>query len=309
MSVFQMRQIMADLEEKFQLAMQEQNIQDINSDSEEECLCDCENCSDNNCSECLCCDDCKVCDLCNEYEEFDLIDEEYKNNVQQTICPHYDNNISFVAPCCKKEYKCIKCHDDNEDHKVDKNKIKKIICFFCDTSQKIKNSCINKTCSMSFGRYICYKCFIFTNSNKYVHHCDLCNKCIEYKSLHCKYCNHCYPELMDHNCLKLDNCPICLNKIKKKDLFTLSCGHITHKECYNFISKNTHKCPICNKTINDMTKEYLYLDKEILKNKVPKELKEKVNIQCNDCRKESNVDFHYIGLKCKNCSSYNTYQI
>jgi len=32
-------------------------------------------------------------------------------------------------------------------------------------------------------------------------------------------------------------------------------------------------------------------------------------ISCNDCSAKSNVQFHFLGLKCDNCSSYNTSQV
>lgn len=32
-------------------------------------------------------------------------------------------------------------------------------------------------------------------------------------------------------------------------------------------------------------------------------------ISCNDCSAKSNVPFHFLGMKCDNCSSYNTSQI
>ena len=50
---------------------------------------------------------------------------------------------------------------------------------------------------------------------------------------------------------------------------------------------------------------------QIIKNNImPDEYKnKKVNILCNDCEKISNVNFHFIAMKCSNCCSYNTKQL
>lgn len=35
-------------------------------------------------------------------------------------CKHYKRNCKLLAPCCNKLYTCIRCHDDLEDHSVDR---------------------------------------------------------------------------------------------------------------------------------------------------------------------------------------------
>lgn len=43
---------------------------------------------------------------------------------------------------------------------------------------------------------------------------------------------------------------------------------------------------------------------------MPEEYKDlKMLIMCNDCLQRSEVDFHIVGGKCKNCKSYNTSRI
>ena len=43
---------------------------------------------------------------------------------------------------------------------------------------------------------------------------------------------------------------------------------------------------------------------------MPEEYKDfKMLIMCNDCLQRSEVNFHIIGGKCKNCKSYNTSRI
>ena len=66
------------------------------------------------------------------------IEEEFK-------CDHYSRNCSIIAPCCDKEFDCRICHDNfyediekdyKKKHKIDRYKIKEIICKKCKTRQK-----------------------------------------------------------------------------------------------------------------------------------------------------------------------------
>ena len=45
-----------------------------------------------------------------------------------------------------------------------------------------------------------------------------------------------------------DECPICLEHIKKKDLFIKPCGHKFHKHCYmEALYFGYDKCPVCDR--------------------------------------------------------------
>ena len=60
----------------------------------------------------------------------------------------------------------------------------------------------------------------------------------------------------------------------------------------------------------DMKHYFDMLDIEINNTPLPDEYKDKdVEILCNDCEQKSTVKFHFYGLKCKSCCSYNTTQI
>lgn len=41
---------------------------------------------------------------------------------QETIlgCSHYKRNCKLLAPCCKKLFTCIRCHDETTDHSLDR---------------------------------------------------------------------------------------------------------------------------------------------------------------------------------------------
>ncbi len=223
-------------------------------------------------------------------------------------CEHMDNNFKINSGCCSKIYCCSKEHNLDNDHILDtKNTV--IICGYCDIEQKISEYCI--ACNKKLKtKYVCKKCFVFDESNKYKFHCDICDLChYEEKSEldNCKKCNVCYLKKSKHICISLENnCPICLDDLKSDTLINLCCGHIIHSKCYKSLIENTYKCPLCSKTIIDMTKEFLKLNEQIeqsrqLDNNIV--LKE---IYCYDCEKKSQTIFSYLGLKCMNCKSFNT---
>ena len=52
-------------------------------------------------------------------------------------CIHYKRRCLFVSPCCSKIYPCRVCHDENNDHTLDRHKVEEIICSVCNTRQKV----------------------------------------------------------------------------------------------------------------------------------------------------------------------------
>lgn len=56
-----------------------------------------------------------------------------------------------------------------------------------------------------------------------------------------------------------DNCPICFEKIDKKERYFLPCSHYFHQDCVEkWLRKNT-KCPICK---TDVYQDDVYQDDE-----------------------------------------------
>ena len=68
-------------------------------------------------------------------------------------CSHYIRNCMIYANCCNKYYPCRLCHDEEEDHKINRYEIKTIICKECKTIQDSSNQCIN--CNIQFAEYFC----------------------------------------------------------------------------------------------------------------------------------------------------------
>lgn len=56
-----------------------------------------------------------------------------------------------------------------------------------------------------------------------------------------------------------------------------------------------------------MTEVWETMDQQIAQQTMPQEFANATaHILCNDCEKKSNVSFHFFGLKCAECGSYNT---
>ena len=93
-----------------------------------------------------------------------------------TECKHYKRECNIVAKCCGKVYGCRLCHDENENHKIDRYATEEIVCKKCETRQPVSNKCIN--CGIKFGKYFCGKCRLWNDNNEdEVFHCDDCKVC------------------------------------------------------------------------------------------------------------------------------------
>ena len=90
----------------------------------------------------------------------------------------------------------------------------------------------------------------------------------------------------------------------------MKCGHSIHKKCYEAHLKVSYKCPICSKSLVNMEYQFRNLDILIMAQPMPTEFRDtKATILCNDCSAKSTVPYHWIGLKCSICRSYNTAQL
>lgn len=88
------------------------------------------------------------------------------------------------------------------------------------------------------------------------------------------------------------------------------CGHSIHKKCYDQHMKVSYKCPICNKSLANMETQFRNLDVAIQSQPMPPEFRDtKAVLLCNDCSARSTVPYHWLGLKCSICRSYNTVEL
>ena len=238
------------------------------------------------------------------------------------MCEHYKRNCNIICTTCNEEFPCRHCHDnikyeENPDiissHKIDRRLIKEIVCRECNTRQSVSNKCIK--CEIQFGNYFCLICNYFDNEDKGQFHCEQCGICRvggRDNFFHCSKCNACYSNSLQDNHICIDNsmnqnCVICMD-----DLFTsttgvsiMKCGHTIHQQCLTDYMKSNYKCPICQKSI--YTHHFPYIQQEVDNTIMPEEYSDTTkNIICNDCNKDSVVNFHIIAMKCLHCDSFNT---
>lgn len=88
------------------------------------------------------------------------------------------------------------------------------------------------------------------------------------------------------------------------------CGHGIHRACYDRHMKSSYKCPICSKSTVNMETQFRNLDRAIDAQPMPPQFQDtKAMVSCNDCYAKSAVKYHWLGLKCAICDSYNTAQL
>lgn len=156
-------------------------------------------------------------------------------------------------------------------------------------------------------------------AGKDIYHCPFCNVCRRGKGLgidafHCMRCNACMSlDLFNkHVCREHameSNCPICHEDlfVSSQPVKELPCGHFMHSACFAEHTKHYYTCPICFKSIGDLTLYFQMLDRLLMTEKMPAELANATqNIQCNDCSTKSTVKYHFVYHKCPSCRSYNT---
>nr|XP_043635821.1 E3 ubiquitin-protein ligase MIEL1-like isoform X2 [Erigeron canadensis] len=229
-------------------------------------------------------------------------------------CEHYRRRCKIRAPCCNQIFFCRHCHNDftgaltdpKERHEVVRQDIKQVICDICSTEQEVAQICTN--CGVKMGEYFCGICKFYDDDiSKQQFHCDDCGICRvggRENYFHCQKCGSCYDiKLLDnHACVENSmkhHCPICYEFLfdSIKSVSIMKCGHTMHVECADeMINQNQYRCPICSKSMGDMSATWRRIDEE-------------VSILCNDCNNTSKVPFHIFGHKCSHCNSYNTRRI
>jgi len=118
-----------------------------------------------------------------------------------------------------------------------------------------------------------------------------------------------------HKCIERASdcdCPICGEYMftSPRPVVFMLCGHSIHQECYYEHMKSSYKCPICSKSTVNMETQFRNLDRAIDSQPMPPQFRDtKAMVSCNDCYAKSAVKYHWLGLKCAICDSYNTAQL
>lgn len=244
-------------------------------------------------------------------------------------CSHYRRRCRIIAPCCNEMFDCRHCHNEYKNninvdqklrHEIPRHKVERVICSLCDTEQEVQQVCIN--CGVCMGRYFCETCKLFDDDiSKRQYHCNGCGICRiggKENFFHCPKCRCCYSVLLrnSHPCVEgamHHDCPVCFEYLFESinDVTVMPCGHTIHKNCLKEMQEHyQYACPLCSKSVCDMSKVWEKFDMEIAATPMPEPYQDKkVWILCNDCEITSEVQFHFVAQKCPCCKSYNTRQI
>lgn len=260
------------------------------------------------------------------------------NNMDPTSmigCEHYERSIQIYASCCNKWFSCHVCHNSESNHEIDRKQIHNIKCLTCNMEQKSSEYCINDICKLnedinpkSSGQipkkklchYVCTLCGLYSNDiSKDIYHCDGCGICRvgpKENYYHCLLCKLCYPLAAKdiHKCTinRLDQkCAICQNglfDIRDNIIPFDKCQHAMCAICYKEYIKTNYRCPICRKSICDMSLRWIMIDNDLDNQILPLPYSEMTrDIICADCdKKSSSVPFDFQYHKCNHCGSYNT---
>lgn len=238
-----------------------------------------------------------------------------------SACVHYERNCNIVAPCCNIVYGCRICHDElspSGHSPMNRFLVREVVCKLCGTRQAASNQCIS--CHSLFGEYHCNLCNLWMSLSKKPFHCTQCGFCRVGGVDAFRHCNECCMcisvSVFDtHQCFKdkyKNNCPVC-----REDMFSsrqspqdLPCGHAIHAHCFRKLAGFDYRCPICKKTVvsqQSMAAAWEARARDIAEHPMPGDLQRIVDIMCNDCEMKSHRrNWHFLGIQCPNCNSFNT---
>ena len=162
---------------------------------------------------------------------------------------------------------------------------------------------INKECGFKLSKNI-LKCpnWICNKSEKYQnYYCfdgEKCNK----KKVNVKMCK---------NTCGYNQIGYTPNKIYTSEdecLKNLAYKKYNKEECLTkYLQSGNYKCPLCKKSLIDMTSMWEQIENYVKLCSMPEEFKNhKVKIFCNDCEKKSITKYHFTYNQCQECQGWNT---
>ncbi|KAL6848619.1 hypothetical protein ACP4OV_021202 [Aristida adscensionis] len=220
-------------------------------------------------------------------------------------CEHYKRNCKLVAACCNKLFTCRFCHDKVSDHTMERKATVEMMCMLCLKVQPVGPNCETPSCNgLSMAKYYCSICKFFDDERS-IYHCPFCNLCRVGSGLgtdffHCMKCNCCLGmSLIEHKCrekmLEM-NCPICCDFLftSSAAVRCLPCGHFMHSACFQAYTCTHYTCPVCCKSLGDMTVYFGMLDGLLAAEELPEEYRDRCQIYSVTTVKEK-ADLDSIG--------------
>ncbi|XP_022131418.1 probable E3 ubiquitin-protein ligase RZFP34 isoform X2 [Momordica charantia] len=210
-------------------------------------------------------------------------------------CAHYRRRCRIRAPCCNEIFDCRHCHneiknsicvDQKERHEIPRHDVNQVICSLCGTEQEVRQECIN--CGVCFGKYFCETCKLFDDdTSKKQYHCNGCGICRiggRENFFHCHKCGCCYSNVIknSHPCIEgamHHDCPVCFEYLfdSTNDVTVMPCGHTIHQNCLKEMRDHfQYACPLCSKSVCDMSKVWEKYDMEIAATPIPEPYQNKM---------------------------------
>ncbi|KAL2265418.1 hypothetical protein VTJ83DRAFT_6518 [Remersonia thermophila] len=247
-------------------------------------------------------------------------DEDGYGEEPQLGCEHYRRNVKLQCADCERWYTCRYCHDAVENHILPRQRTKHMLCMLCGSAQKASGACTK--CGQQ-SVYYCGICKLWNDDpGRPIYHCPDCGMCrigqgLNKDFFHCKKCMACISmsRVNGHKCVERAtdaDCPICGEYLfsSPRPVTLMQCGHSIHAQCFEELQKTSYRCPLCNKSCVNMESRFRQLDMEILHQPMPADYANaRAVVSCNDCRAKSETPYHWLGLKCAVCGSYNTNQL
>ena len=109
---------------------------------------------------------------------------------RQYGCAHYKRNVKLQCSACLRWYTCRFCHDQSEDHCLNRKATKNMLCMACGSPQPASQDCSN--CGQLAAWYFCKICKLWDDDiTKSIYHCSDCGLCRRGEGLgkdffHCK---------------------------------------------------------------------------------------------------------------------------
>ena len=234
-------------------------------------------------------------------------------------------------------------------HALRRKMTRNMLCQLCRTPQPAAEVCANCLEWTAYYYCAICKLWDNDNNKRIYHcdDCGICRlgEGLGKDFVHCKKCRVCISISTSaaHPCVEgatEGDCPLCLDEMfaSREKVVSLPCGHYMHAVCYKDLMAVTYKCPVCSKSAVNMELQWRKLDDEIRMQPMPEEDEDMhgvlphveghvgepqntdirqittarpktVWIGCNDCGGRCWTAFHWLGLKCRVCDSYNTNQI
>ena len=97
-------------------------------------------------------------------------------------CAHYKRNIKLQCSACDRWYTCRFCHDEVEDHSLNRRETKNMLCMLCGCAQAASEEC--SQCGERGAWYYCDVCKLWDDdSKKSIYHCNACGICRVWQGL------------------------------------------------------------------------------------------------------------------------------